>query len=229
MIEFLNNLFSSGNQQIPIALQNPDPENPNSPYYKQNVYERQISPMMRAGIRSPQSQLRFEAAEKPAVPVSPEVQQAKQQQEMLKRYAMANMARAGGRSATIPGAMGAPGQAPQAMPFGPEAQTMPMPGYTPSRTLPMEEIKEDEPVSKDDLDKAMFSGDELPELYKLMMTDYALNLANPQAAPMTREAAGYVPTGIETLIPGASTMGVDFRNVVMNPARKRLGNLLGIQ
>jgi len=133
MIEFLNNLFSPGNQQIPVALQNPDPENPNSPYYKQNVYERQIAPWMRAGIQSPQSQLRFESAEKPAVPVSPEVQQAKQQQEMLKRYAMTNMGRAGGRSATIPGAMGAPGQAPQAMPFGQEAQTMPMPGYTPSR------------------------------------------------------------------------------------------------
>jgi hypothetical protein len=31
MIEFLNNLFSPGNQQIPVALQNPDPVKPKLP------------------------------------------------------------------------------------------------------------------------------------------------------------------------------------------------------
>lgn len=226
MIEFLQNLFGNGNQQIPVSLQNPDPENPNSPNYRQNVYERQIAPWMRAGMAAPNTALSFESAAPAPIPVSPEVQQANQQQEMLKRYAMANMGRMGGQPGLVP--MESRDAYMDPLRYKLESTPFSLPGYTPSRTLPMEEIKKDEPISRDALDEAMFSDNEVPELYKLMMTDFALNLGNPQAAPMTREAAGYVPTGIETLVPGASTMGIDFTNTIMNPARKRLGSLLGL-
>lgn len=249
MIEFLNNLFSSSNQQIPVALQNPDPENPNSPNYRQNVYDRQISPMMRAGIQSPLDQTRFEpmpVAAPPQMGMNPA--QAAQQQEMLKRYAMANMGRMGGQSGLV-----------EQPPVG-AGQPIP-PGYDPvraqteqrmrqmaeeaeqrigARTFPLEARQpmpkpEEIPAqqSQQDFLNTLFAGGEEPMLSKLIKAGQGLstgvNIDGVQAAPMTREAAGYVPTGIETLIPGANTIGIDFRNVVMNPARKRLSNLLGIQ
>lgn len=223
MIEFLQNLFSNGNQQIPVALQNPDPENPNSPNYRQNVYERQIAPWMRAGIQSPLEQTRFES-----MPVAAPSQmginpaQAAQQQEMLKQYAMANMARAAGQPGLVE-------QPPVGVDQRMEARTFPL---EPRQPLPNpEEIPEQQ--SQQDFLSTLFAGGEEPMLSKIIKAGQGIppsvNIDGVQAAPMTREAAGYVPTGIEVLVPGINNMGVDFKNVVMDPTRKRLSNLLGIE
>lgn len=100
MLEFLNNLFSGANQQIPMALQNP--ADYNELMRRQKVYERQIAPFMRPGHKSPMDQVRFEPMPVSAPPqMGMDAAQAAQQQDMLRRYAETNMGRVGGQSGIV--------------------------------------------------------------------------------------------------------------------------------
>jgi len=252
MFEFLNNLFGGAPQQLPYSVRNPESESANPFDYAQEVYNRQIAPWMRPGRQSPMDQMRFEPMPAAMPPqMGMDAAQAAQQQELLKQYAMANMGRVGGQSGIVEQ------RPPEPFPLPPGMQpTVPMPGagtdprspeylrnrlqqITQPRTFPVEmnqlPTPEEIPArqSQEGFLETMFAGGEEPMLSQLMRAgmnqDVGVDVGGAQAAPMTREAMGYIPTGIETLIPGANTMGIDFRNVVMNPARKRLSNLLGIQ
>ena len=258
MFEFLNNLFGGAPQQLPYSVRNPESESANPFDYAQEVYNRQIAPWMRPGRQSPMDQMRFEPMPAAMPPqMGMDATQAAQQQELLKQYAMANMGRVGGQSGIVEQRQPIVEQRPP-MEYPPFA-TPPYAGYPPGmdprspenllkevllsgtqpRTFPVEmnqlPTPEEIPArqSQEGFLETMFAGGEEPMLSQLMRAgmnqDVGVDVGGAQAAPMTREAMGYIPTGIETLIPGANTMGIDFRNVVMNPARKRLSNLLGIQ
>ena len=231
MFEFLNNLFGGAPQQLPYSVRNPESESANPFDYAQEVYNRQIAPWMRPGRQAPIDQMRFEPMPAAMPPqMGMDAAQAAQQQELLKQYAMANMARAPQSGLTRQPLPGEPSpMPPELQPNFPEARTFPV---APRQPMPTpEEIPARQ--SQEGFLETMFAGGEEPMLSQLMRAstgqDVGVDVGGMQAAPMTREAMGYIPTGIETLIPGANTMGIDFRNVIMNPARKRLSNLLGIQ
>lgn len=205
MLEFLNNLFAQPNQQIPTALMNP--ANASPVMDAQEVYNRQIAPWMRPGIQSPMDQTQFTAVETPMgmqPPMSPEMQQAAQQQDMLRRYAEANMARAGGQ----PSFVEQPTYVGEAFdeklpPNYQETPTIAAPEFQYDRRLPMEPIPADKEMSEEEADSIMMSSQEAPMLYQLLglfSGGPALDLGNPQPAEMTREAAGYVPARKRNLL-----------------------------
>jgi len=208
MLEFLNNLFASGNQQIPYSMRNPDPENPNSFEYAQEVYNRQIAPWMRPGRQAPMDQMRFEPMPVAAPPqMGMDAAQAAQQQNMLREYAMANMGRAGGQSGIV--------EQPKPIEYPPFA-TPPYGGYPPGM----------DPRSPENLLKRVVGGAQA-RTFPVEMNQ----LPTPEEIPARQSQEGFLETmfapGDEPFLSRLIRSGQPASSVPAS--RARLSNLLGIQ